>query len=97
MCVTWYLSVVLNGIYYARVVVTPTVVATTRAWLSSRGVDRFVHCLQMVTLRQWQPLVNFLLYWRDAALTALDHFERAQKHTLGLHTFSRLATVADPA
>ena len=50
----------------------------------------------MVTLRQWQPLGNFVLYWRDAALTAIDHFERAQKHVLGLHTFSRLSAVADP-
>ena len=51
----------------------------------------------MVTLRQWQPLVAFVLYWRDAALQAIDHFERAQKHVLGLHTFSRLSAVADPA
>ena len=53
--------------------------------------------MQMVTLRQWLPLVNFVLYWRDTALTAIDHFERAQKHVLGLHTFSRLSAVADPA
>ena len=51
----------------------------------------------MVTLRQWRPLVAFVLYWRDAALQAIDHFERAQKHVLGLHTFSRLSAVVDPA
>jgi hypothetical protein len=51
----------------------------------------------MVTVRQWQPLVSFVLYWRDAALTAIEHFERAQKHALGLHTFGRLGAVSDPA
>ena len=69
-------------IYYARVVVTLVGVTTTRVVV--------VHplgllcALQMVTLRQWQPLVAFVLYWRDAALQAIDHFERAQKHVLGL-------------
>ena len=51
----------------------------------------------MVTVRQWLPLVSFVLYWRDAALTAIEHFERAQKHALGLHTFGRLGAVSDPA
>ena len=50
-----------------------------------------------MTVRQWQPLVSFVLYWRDAALTAIEHFERAQKHALGLHTFGRLGAVSDPA
>ena len=53
--------------------------------------------MQMVTLRHWQPLLMFVLSWRDAALQHIDHFERAQKHVLGLHTFSRLSAVADPA
>lgn len=53
-------------------------------------------CPQVTTVRQWLPLVNFVLYWRNAAMDALDHFEKLQKHSLGLHTFSKLGAVYDP-
>lgn len=48
------------------------------------------------SVHQWVPLVCFVQYWGDAALDAVDNFERKQRHAVGMHTFSRLGAVLVP-
>ena len=51
--------------------------------------------LQAGVVRQWMPLVKFVLHFGEAGLHAVDHFERSQRHAVGVHTFSKMAAVAD--
>ena len=41
------------------------------------------------------PLVKFVLHFGEEGLKAVDHFERSQRHAVGVHTFSKMAAVAD--
>ena len=47
-------------------------------------------------MRQWAPLVTFVLHWGDRAHEALRQFERGQKEGLSLHTLSKMRAVNDP-
>ena len=53
-------------------------------------------CSQQTAARQWYPLVNFAMHWREAAVTSLENFERCQRGPLGMHNFSKLGQVVDP-
>ena len=75
---------------------------------AARGVVAYFVCnSQCPPLFTWNPLSLHLsltvqhcaaavAYWRVAAVNALDHFEKAQKSQLGLHTFAKMASVMDP-
>ena len=41
------------------------------------------------------PLVKFVLHFGEEGMKAVDHFERSQRHAVGVHTFSKMAAVAD--
>ena len=39
--------------------------------------------------------MKFVLHFGEEGLTAVDHFERSQRHAVGVHTFSNLGSVSD--
>ena len=51
--------------------------------------------LQSNTVRQWRPVVLFVLHWGERALEAVKAMEDNTKG-IGLHTLSKMRAVADP-
>ena len=55
-----------------------------------------MHFPQYNTVRQWLPVANFVLYWGDRGLDAVQSFEKAEKGGVKIHTFHKLQAVVDP-
>ena len=47
-------------------------------------------------MKQWLPLLTFATFYGAEGVEAVDNFEAKQKHQVGMHTFAKLAAVADP-
>ena len=54
------------------------------------------HSVQATTVKQWLPLLTFATFYGAEGVEAVDNFEAKQKHQVGMHTFAKLAAVADP-
>ena len=63
----------------------------------SKCFSKFYACSQYTTVRQWQPVVQMVLFWGDRGLEAVRNFERVERNGLAVHTFRKLAQVQDPA
>ena len=47
-------------------------------------------------MKQWMPLLTFVNYFGAEGVEAVENFESRQKHQVGMHTFAKMAAVADP-